>query len=502
MTRWSCPRTSRRPTSCRRAPEVTEPGTAQDQKPPPEAPAVATLLPATSAPIAAAAPTAAPAPRRGARAREFLVALQEIAGRRAGTAATRERAGGRTRRHCRRACSAPRRGPAARRQARAPAAFALRRRCTTRARGRREGRDRDRDRDNRDRDRDRNRDAPRRHERTAERGAGDRSAGERSTGERGGSGRGPEPVRAEDMPRQDPTAPAAPQPTEGRAERKAVAVDGVAVVAVVAAAVEARVTQPWVPVRRRTPARLRVRKDRPRSARPPRQPSRHAQATAGRSRPRASKSRANRARPASPASRRSRGACITPSRRASRQHHTSRHRSHTSSRSPRPKAAARRNNRTWCGHRRRRNPRRRPRAGGVNAHRRAAPARLRRAGALAQVREQSARGGFDEVEHLLETVRSAVVRIRHVLGACVRGELEKQPQPLVCRSGRTALQHRQVLAIHGEDQVETLEIARARRYARAVTRGHSHAAQQPGACAGRGLRRRDSPLCPPNPLRG
>src|SRR5215469_13130549 len=41
------------------APEVAEPGSAQDRKPPSEAPAVATLLPATAAPIAS--PTAAPA---------------------------------------------------------------------------------------------------------------------------------------------------------------------------------------------------------------------------------------------------------------------------------------------------------------------------------------------------------------------------------------------------------------------------------------------------------
>jgi ribonuclease E len=41
------------------APEVVEPGTAQDKKPQPQAPAVAALLPATPAPIAAAAPVAA-----------------------------------------------------------------------------------------------------------------------------------------------------------------------------------------------------------------------------------------------------------------------------------------------------------------------------------------------------------------------------------------------------------------------------------------------------------
>ena len=51
------------------APEVGEPGSAQDRKPPPQTPAVATLLPATSAPLgapaAAPAPTAAPAVAQG-----------------------------------------------------------------------------------------------------------------------------------------------------------------------------------------------------------------------------------------------------------------------------------------------------------------------------------------------------------------------------------------------------------------------------------------------------
>ncbi len=42
------------------APEVGEPGSAQDRKPQPQTPAVATLLPATSAPLGAPAPTPAP----------------------------------------------------------------------------------------------------------------------------------------------------------------------------------------------------------------------------------------------------------------------------------------------------------------------------------------------------------------------------------------------------------------------------------------------------------
>src|SRR5882672_5498642 len=62
------------------APEITEPGIAQDKKPHSEAAAVATLLPATAAPSGApsAAPSAAAAraPADGASARWILVALQ------------------------------------------------------------------------------------------------------------------------------------------------------------------------------------------------------------------------------------------------------------------------------------------------------------------------------------------------------------------------------------------------------------------------------------------
>ena len=205
------------------APEVAEPGTAQDKKPPAETPAVATLLPATSAPIACRLRP----PRRPRRQR-----------------CTRTRVSGRASGNCWRArpqpaasvsepvgelgatvaAPAPRRDEGQRRDGRrehprhSRYADGARR---ERGEGRRgEGRDRDRNRDNRDRDRDRNRDASRRHERSADRGAGDRSAGERSTGERGGPPRGPETGPGQDMPRQDPTAPAAPQSAEGRPERE------------------------------------------------------------------------------------------------------------------------------------------------------------------------------------------------------------------------------------------------------------------------------------------
>ena len=86
--------------------------------------------------------------------------------------------------------------------------------------------------------------------------------------------------------------------------------------------------------------------------------------------------------------------------------------------------------------------------------------RLRRACALPQVREQSARGLFHEVQYLLEAIRTAVVRIGHLAHVLLRGEFQEQPQPLVRVRGRAPLQHAQVLRIHRQDQVKALEITR------------------------------------------
>jgi len=81
-------------------------------------------------------------------------------------------------------------------------------------------------------------------------------------------------------------------------------------------------------------------------------------------------------------------------------------------------------------------------------------------GALTEFAEESARSGFDEVQYFLEAVRPAVVRIGYFLGLAVGCELEKQPHPLTCLLRRTPVQHRQILAIHGENEVELLEIPR------------------------------------------
>ena len=118
------------------APEVGEPGSAQDRKPQPETPAVATLLPATSAPLGAPRGSAGAGGcacgRRGRRRWRLLVTLQEDAGR--GTRARIRRgcdAGERPGPHARPAA----RGGPLRLPARAPAAFPLRRRrCAPRPR--------------------------------------------------------------------------------------------------------------------------------------------------------------------------------------------------------------------------------------------------------------------------------------------------------------------------------------------------------------------------------
>jgi ribonuclease E len=199
------------------APEVAEPGSAQDRKPPAETPAVATLLPATSAPVSAAAPAAAPAPAAVHAHESFWSRFRKLlAGESASSASASEPVGelGATV-----TASVPRRDEGQRRDGRREhprhSRYADRAR-RERGEGRRgEGRDRDRNRDNRDRDRDRNRDAGRRHERSADVGAGERSAHER-----GGSPKGAAAAQSQDIPRQDPTAPASAQPAEGRAERE------------------------------------------------------------------------------------------------------------------------------------------------------------------------------------------------------------------------------------------------------------------------------------------
>ena len=83
-----------------------------------------------------------------------------------------------------------------------------------------------------------------------------------------------------------------------------------------------------------------------------------------------------------------------------------------------------------------------------------------RPGTLTHVAQEPARGGFDEVEYFLETVGSTVIGVGHFLGVAVWREFQKQPQALTGLLRHSPLQHREILAIHGENEVEALEIAR------------------------------------------
>jgi ribonuclease E len=193
------------------SPEVVEPGSAQDKKPVLEAPAVATLLPATSAPVVtpqapAAAPAAAPSPAQSgfwARFKKILggepAAAQEPVqeSSHAAPSHTTQRRDEGQRRDGRRDHSRSRYGDGARRD-----------RGDSR---RSEGRDRG-GRDGGGRDRDRNRDGARRHERTGERNP-DRNR-ERAPAPRDAQ------APTQDVQRQETAGPPGAAPTgEARVER-------------------------------------------------------------------------------------------------------------------------------------------------------------------------------------------------------------------------------------------------------------------------------------------
>src|SRR5262252_2160141 len=169
------------------APELAEPGT-QDRKPPPEAPAVAPILPATSAPVApppAATPAATASPAQGGFWSRFKKILAGEPAAPAAPESVPETSATTASRPARRDEGQRREGRRDHSRQSRYADGARRERD-----GRREGRDRDRDRD-RDRhhaDRDRSRDRGSRHETAAERG----SERPERTAERGGDRNGTE----------------------------------------------------------------------------------------------------------------------------------------------------------------------------------------------------------------------------------------------------------------------------------------------------------------------
>jgi ribonuclease E len=198
------------------APELVEPGSAQDRKPQPEAAAVQALLPSTAAPVAAApaAPAgtaaAAPAGPGGGFWSRFRRLLAGDAGPAADAPAPAEPAPARTPRRDEHRHDGRRERPrhgrggdGARRD---------------RGEGRRDGRDRDRRGEPRaDRDRNRERDGSRRHERSAERGGGPRPPADP-----GAPAREPQAAREVQGPREEAVeasagAPAAGAPAAGAA---------------------------------------------------------------------------------------------------------------------------------------------------------------------------------------------------------------------------------------------------------------------------------------------
>jgi ribonuclease E len=188
------------------APEIPEPGTAQDRRPPAETPAVATLLPATAAPVSSAAPPAPAIDIPPAHAGFWARFKKILAGEAATRAAPAEPAPGAA---APQPTRAPRRDEGSRRDGRrehsrhSRYADGARRERGDGRRG--EGRDRGRD---RDRERERKPDHGRRHERSAERSErgerdvreAERHSPERAPPQDAAAGTPPPPVSSEARP--------------------------------------------------------------------------------------------------------------------------------------------------------------------------------------------------------------------------------------------------------------------------------------------------------------
>jgi hypothetical protein len=102
------------------------------------------------------------------------------------------------------------------------------------------------------------------------------------------------------------------------------------------------------------------------------------------------------------------------------------------------------------------------------------------------VHEQPAHGLLHQVQHFLEAVGATVVGIGDVRGRALGRELEQQSQPLMGAAGRAPPQHAQVLPVHRQNQIETLEICRLY-HPRAQRRQIVATAR--GRLAGAGIRR-------------
>jgi hypothetical protein len=74
------------------------------------------------------------------------------------------------------------------------------------------------------------------------------------------------------------------------------------------------------------------------------------------------------------------------------------------------------------------------------------------------LRQEAARCVFNQIEHAIETVCPAVVRVRHLADARLAPELEEQAQPVFAARWTHGLQVQEILPIHCEHVVESLEI--------------------------------------------
>jgi hypothetical protein len=79
---------------------------------------------------------------------------------------------------------------------------------------------------------------------------------------------------------------------------------------------------------------------------------------------------------------------------------------------------------------------------------------------LAQVLDEPARSSLDQIQHILEPVGAAIIRVRHFADPGLGRELQEEPQAVTGVRGRAALEGAQILPIHGENEIEMLEIPR------------------------------------------
>lgn len=78
----------------------------------------------------------------------------------------------------------------------------------------------------------------------------------------------------------------------------------------------------------------------------------------------------------------------------------------------------------------------------------------------AQRSEQSTRRGLTQIENLLEALGAAVVRVRHFIHGRTLGVFEEQLHFRHATDGLQLLQRRQILAVHGQQQIKVVEILR------------------------------------------